>query len=295
MLEATTPLAKKIAARAEGRTGGIKAIADGRSDVFRVNPFLIKIEDGFNAREIDSPSTQQHIDELAQSIAKIGVQRPLKVRNKGGVMLLKDGECRLRATIRAIEVYEAEIHSIPVLLADRSESDADSALGILVENSGLPLTPLAKAVVVTRLKGFGWNDDDIAEKAGMSKARVTQLLDLNGLGEEVKSLIRAEVVSPTLALDIARKNKWDDDATVAEIKDAQVKVAARGKTRVTAKAVAKVKPINTLADIFAAAEVETDDGGEGEDIVMITMTPDQWATVCKTLKIENSVEDVTEA
>ena len=104
MIEATTPLGKQIAARAEGRTGGIREIAEGRSDVHRVNPFLIKIEPGFNAREIDAPSTQEHIDELAQSIAKIGVQRPLKVRNKGGEMLLKDGECRLRATIRAIEV-----------------------------------------------------------------------------------------------------------------------------------------------------------------------------------------------
>lgn len=283
MFIATTPLAQKIAARAEARTGSsMKSLADGRSDVFRVNPFLIKIEAGFNTREIDAPATQEHIDELAQSIAKIGVQRPLKVRNKGGEMLLKDGECRLRATIRAIEVYGAEIVSVPVLLADRSESDADSALGILVENSGLPLTPLAKAAVVTRLKGFGWTDEDIAAKAGMSKARVLQLLELNGLGEEVKTLIRTEVVSPTLAVDIARSNKWDDEATVAEIKAAQTEVAARGKTRVTAKAVAsKVKPITVVTDILSAAVVSSD----GEN-VNVSMSREEWEQIRTALKID---------
>lgn len=283
MFTATTPLAKKIAARAESRTGSsMKSLAEGRSDVFRVNPFLIKIEAGFNTREIEATATQEHIDELAQSIAKIGVQRPLKIRNKGGEMLLKDGECRLRATIRAIEVYGAEIVSVPVLLADRSESDADSALGILVENSGLPLTPLAKAAVVTRLKGFGWSDEDIAAKAGMSKARVLQLLELNGLGEEVKTLIRTEVVSPTLAVDIARSNKWDDEATVAEIKAAQTEVAARGKTRVTAKAVvSKVKPITVVTDILSAAVVSSD----GENVT-VSMSREEWEQVRAALKID---------
>lgn len=282
MIEATTPLGKQIAARAEGRTGSIKVIAEGRSDLHRVNPFAISVEPGFNAREIDSPSTQQHIDELAQSIAQIGVQRPLKVRNKGGNLVLKDGECRLRATIRAIEVYGAEIHTIPVILADRSESDADSALGILVENSGLPLTPLAKAKVVSRLKGFGWSDDEIASKAGMSKARVSQLLDLNGLGEEVKSLIRDEIVSPTLAVEIARSKNWDDAATVAEIKAGQKEAAARGKSRVTAKSVTtKVKPITVVSDVISAAMISVDG-----DKVSIQITRDEWDQVRAALKIE---------
>lgn len=293
MFTPNTPLAQKIADRiGSERSPSMRKMAEGRSDVFRVNPFLIEVEEGFNAREIDAKETQEHIDHLAQSIAQIGVQRPLKVRNKGGKLLLKDGECRLRATIRAIEVYNAEIVTIPVLLAERSETEADSALGILVENSGLPLTPLAKATVVTRLKNFGWSNEEIAEKAGMSKGRVSQLLDMNGLGDGVKDMIRAGVISPTLALEMSRDNGWDDEKTAEDIKKAQTEVEARGKTKVTAKAVAKKpKASDVVADILAGVEVEADDGGEeGSEVVVITMDAAQWAAICSALKIENKAE-----
>ncbi|PZR59549.1 MAG: hypothetical protein DI537_53240, partial [Stutzerimonas stutzeri] len=236
-LIATTDLSQKIAARAKGRTGGIKTLAEGRSDIHKVNPFLIRVEDGFNVRDFESPEVAEHVDNLAQSIAKIGVQRPLKVRNKGNELILKDGECRLRATIRAIEVYGAEIVAIPVVLADRSESDADATLGILVENSGLDLTVSGKSEIVKRLTAFGWSREDIAAKAGMSKARVIQLLEFAGLSTEIKGLVSAGTVSATAALATARAHDFDDDKTVEVIKSASAtKMAASGKARVTARA-----------------------------------------------------------
>ena len=296
-LTATTPLSMSIAAAAKGKQGAktIRDIAEGRSDEYRVNPFDIEVEDGFNVRDFDSETVAAHIDSLAQSIAQIGVQRALKVRNKGGVLLLKDGECRLRATIRAIEVYGAEIKTVPVKVADRSESDADATLGILVENSGLEVTPMGKAEVVKRLKAFGWSEVDIASKAGLSKARVGQLLDLIGLGEGIKALIRNETVSPTLALEIARQHNFDDVATLKAITTAQTKVAAKGRTRVTKKAVTgeanATSAKSQIASILSALDVEIDTDGE-VDVVCATFAVEDWAKLCELLKIENKALEI---
>jgi ParB-like chromosome segregation protein Spo0J len=288
ILTPNTELAQNIAARAAGRSGGIKQIAEGRSDVFKVNPFNIEVEPGFNVRDFESEEVKDHIDGLAQSIAQIGVQRALTVRNKGGRLFLKDGECRLRAVVRAIEVYGSEIVTVPVRLAERHESDADAVLGILVENSGLPLDALAKSNVVKRLKAFGWSDTDIALKTGMSKSYVIRLLELSGLDEEVKTLVRSGVVSATLALDTARANDFDGEKTVQAINDAKVVAEAKGKARVTKAAVSgkagAVSVRQQVAEILNAADVDKTDL-DGDETVYITMSGAEWAKVCELLKL----------
>jgi len=287
----STDLAKSIAARAESRAGAksIKDIAEGRSDEYRVNPFLITVAEGFNVRDFDTETLDEHIDSLAVSIAANGVKRALKVRNVGGKLILIDGECRLRATMRAIEVYGAEIHTVPVKIADRHESDADAVLGLIVENSGLPVTVLGKAEVVKRLKGFGWSDDEIAKKAGLTKQSITKMLDLVGLSEDIKVLIRSETVAPSLALEIARSFDFDNDKTLAEIRKGQTAAAARGKTRVTKKAVsgeATAKSIKAqIAAIIAKADVETIEDEESPT-VCATFSAEEWGTLFSLLKIE---------
>jgi len=290
-LIAGTELSQKIAARAADRKGGtIKNMMEGRSDVYKVNPFLIQVQDGFNVRDFESPEVAEHVDNLARSIAQIGVQRPLKVRNKGGELILKDGECRLRATIRAIEVYKAEIVAIPVQLTDRSESDADAALGILVENSGLDITVAGKAEIVKRLMGFGWNSTEIAEKAGMSKARVSQLLDFAGLSTAIKALVSAGTISATAAMNVARENAFDDDKTLAQIVAAQTKVAANGRARVTAKTLggpSKSAPSlkAAVAEIINKADVEKLKEGTEDATVILTMSAAEYGALCNLLKL----------
>ncbi len=288
-MTAASPLSKQIAARAADRTGGIKQIAEGRSDVFKLNPFKIEVEPGFNVRDFGSTALEEHVDGLAQSIAKIGVQRPLKIRNKGNRFVLVDGECRLRAVVRAIEVYGAEIHTIPVTVADRGLSDADAVLGILVENSGLDVTPLGKAEVVKRLTAFGWSEADIAEKAGLSKGRVGQLLSLMGLGEEIKKLIRADKISATTALQVARDNGFDDEKTLAAIKAGATVAAERGKTRVTAKSVASPKATETIGGIISGADVEYVSGED--ETVILTISKADYAVMCAALKITMASDD----
>lgn len=284
-------LGQKIAARGAGRTGGIKQLSDGRSDIFKVNPYLIEVMDGFNVRNFESEDLLNHVDSLAQSIAQIGVQRALTVRIKDGRLVLKDGECRLRATIRAIEVYGAEIATVPVRAAERYESDADAVLGILVENSGLPLDPLAKSNVVKRLKTFGWSDTEIAAKAGMSKGYVGRLLELAGLDEDVKIMIRTGVVSASLAVDTARDNGFDTTKTVEVLREAKVVAEQSGKARVTNASVkaskgnsGAVSARQKVANILNQADVEKIDNDEDETVT-ITMSGSEWKNICDLLKL----------
>lgn len=284
-------LGQKIADRAAGRTGGIKQLSEGRSDIFKVNPYLIEVEDGFNVRNFESEELVNHIDSLAQSIAQIGVQRALTVRVRDGRLVLKDGECRLRATIRAIEVYGAEIATVPVRPSERYESDADAVLGILVENAGLPLDLLAKSNVVKRLKAFGWSDNEIADKAGMSKSFVYRLLELAGLGDDIKMMVRNGTVSASLALDTARENGFDTAKTIQAIEEAKVVAENAGKTRVTKSTVAASKGSSgsvtvrqKVAEILNRADVDKIDNDE-DPTVTVTMSADEWKNICDLLKL----------
>ena len=282
-------LAKSIAERSatsRGVTGGMRQRAVGRSDEFQVNPFDIVVKEGFNVRNFASPELIDHIDTLARSIAANGVKRALKVRSESGKFILVDGECRMRAVIVAIENYGAEVDSVPVKLTDRSENDADATLGLIVENSGLALDPLAVSEVLKRLRAYGWSDDRIAERTGMSKAKVVYSLALGGLPESVKNMVTKGVIAPTLALEIARRNEFDEKSTMDEINEGAKQAAAKGKARVTSKVLTgdskvSIRNIINMADIDKIDAVE-----DAEATVCVTFSATEWAKVAAFFKLE---------
>jgi ParB/RepB/Spo0J family partition protein len=277
-LVAESDLAKSIASKAQGTGKSIKDFMKGRRDQYMLNPFDIVIEDGFNARDINSAKSQEHIDGLAKSITAIGLQRPLKVRMKNGRPVLIDGECRLRGTIRAIEVYGAEIVAVPVALTDKTMSDAEATLSLVVENSGEPLNALEKSVVYKRLQTYGWSLQDIAERAGCSAVRVSQLIELAGVPDEVKEMIRNDEIAPTLAWSIAKENDFDAKATIRCIKTALKEAKRSGRNRVTARHVGSRQSFKaTLTGILSSAvDVCADEEENGQEIVLVTFTREQF-------------------
>ncbi len=283
----STDLSRAIAARTEGRSGGIKTLAEGRSDIHKVNPFLINVEEGFNVRDFDSDRMKEHVDALAQSIVKVGLKRALKVRMKNGKLTLVDGECRLRAVYRAIEVYSAEIRTIKVELADKGMSDADATLGIAVENGSLELTALEKGAVFKRLENYGWSISDIAESVGLTAVRVTQLIELTSVPEAVKVMIREGDIAATLAWDIAKKADFDETVIMARVGEAKVKAGEAGKTRVTARNVtgSRSSLAEKIAAIIAAADID-EDTTEDQHVVCISMSRAEADSLAKLLKIE---------
>lgn len=261
------------------RQGGIKDIALGRSDIYRLAPLDIHVKEGWNSRETDDPSNAEHVDNLARSIAEVGVKEPLTVYWEDGKAWVSDGHCRRAAVLRAIEVYGADIKSIPVKTEDRYTNEADRVFSQIVRNSGKQLTPFEQGKVFVRLLDFGWSEKDIATKAGRSQTWVTECLRLQAQPEVVKSMLRSGVVSASLVNSVA-KETGDDSKTVETLNHAVENAKAAGKSRATAKHAGRPNPHAELMAAFGRADIE-----RTSTTVLIRMSADDYAKISRTLKL----------
>lgn len=201
----------------------IKDIANGRSDLYRVDPKLIQIKEGWNSREGTDPANAAHVAELAASIREVGVKKPLVCYMENDVTYVTDGHCRLQAVMHLIE-EGVEIKTVPVMVEDRHANEADRIFSQIVHNAGKPLTSLEQAKVFKRLVDLGWAQKDIAAKAGITGGRVSQLLELLILPAILQKYIIEGKASANMVLTIYKKHKQDVDETIMELNGA-VKVA----------------------------------------------------------------------
>jgi ParB/RepB/Spo0J family partition protein len=261
---------------------GLASIAEGRSDIHRISPYKLAIREGWNNRE-QNEELAAHIDSLAQSIAEIGVKEPVTVQWEEGKAFVTDGHCRLQASIRAIEHYKAELKTIPVKTEDRYSSEADRVLSQVVRNAGKPLTPFEKGKIFKKLIDLGWQQQDIAKKAGLSPARVSQCLELQTLPNELKDLVAAGTVSASMAVKLLNEADGNVKAVLAKLKEGIKEAKSEGRTRVLPKdAGTRRKSISTLVkEIFE--RVGVDDSGDTE--VMITMKIGDWTELVEALKL----------
>jgi ParB-like chromosome segregation protein Spo0J len=261
--------ALKLSEASSKKEGTLRMLSTGRGDLFSVNPYLLKIKNGWNSREMNDPANIEHIDTLARSIAAVGVQQPLTVMLEDDQIFVSDGHCRLFATLRAVEVYGAEIKSVPVRAEGRFATEADRVLSQIVRNSGKPLTVLEQGAVFVKLTNYGWSVAQIAEKAGLTVVRVGQILDLMaGASDAIKALVASGSVSASEAQKIMREDGGDVKAAEKTIKDALDLARAEGKKRATAKHVARARGKSPseakaarkagmvrLAEIFSSADI----------------------------------------
>lgn len=231
---------------------GIKAAAVSRSELFHLAPDSLAIKDGWNARDPREPNNATHIDELAKSIAEIGVKEPLTGVWEDGKFFITNGHMRYFAIQKAIKAG-AEIKSVPAKTESRAASEADRVLTQIVSNSGKPLEPLEMAEVFKRLVDFGWKETDIAAKVGKTKNYVADLLRLRASGDEVTAPVRAGKVSATLAAQTLRKVKGDGKKAAAQIKAGVKSAAKKGKKKATAKDIGQKSVKTEMKEIFGRA------------------------------------------
>lgn len=213
----------------------IKDIAVRRSDMFHVAPDQIEVQPGFNVRW-KGPELDAHIRVLADSIKEIGVQTPIKVRVDGDKVFLVDGHCRMDAIKLAIK-EGAEIASVPCMVEQRGTDEASRTLALLTSNAGKQLEAIEKAEVFKRLLAFGWTETQIGQKSGIGEKQVRNLLDLASAPSEVKAMVAAKEVSPTLATKVVQKE--GPTQAVQTLKAAVTQAKSEGKTKVTPKAIAR--------------------------------------------------------
>jgi len=255
---------------------GIKDLAIGRSDTYRIDPRELRVKEGWNSRVKNFDPADPDDLALAQSIAQVGVKQNITVYWEEGAPFISDGHRRYGATLYAIEHLGAEIKSVPVQTEERYSSEADRVFSQIVRNSGKPLAPIEQAQVFKRLIDLGWSETDIANKSGLNRAWIVELLTLRASPDAITKLVESGKVAATLAIQTLKQNKGDVKAASDALSDAVSTAEAEGKSRATAKHMAKEKPASLRDQLKAfMADVETRENKETGKVGLI-MTADQY-------------------
>lgn len=232
----------------ENLTGGaIKAAmreaGASSSDLWMVPLDGIKVLDGFNVRTHNA-EYEAHIESLTESILQNGFHKdkPLAgfVAKEDGkdVIYVTDGHSRFKAVQRAI-AKGAEITALPVVTKPSGTSLEDLTIGLVVSNSGKPLTPLELAAVCKRLIGYNMDEAVIATRLGYTKQYIQSLLTLVAAPVVIRKMVESGKVSAANAITAIAKH---GDKAVDTLKAAQDKAEAQGKAKVTQKQLNADKP-----------------------------------------------------
>jgi ParB-like chromosome segregation protein Spo0J len=277
----------KLKSDAKEKAGkGLKVIGEGRSDITRVNPYTIKVKPNFNCRDFTAQENIDHVESLALQILADGVKTPLTVFSEDGNIYLEDGECRLRATIIAIEKHGAPILNIPVRTGDVRANEADRIFAQYRQNNtGKPFTQLETAENFKRAISYGYDEETIAKKIGKPKAWVKSVLDFDQkTNTEIKDMLREGVVSTGLVNQVMANSDSQSEATKI-LKTAVKKAAKKGKVKATAKDVggevgAKLNFKKTMVGIFENATVK-----RVGDKMVLTMSSEDYNFITDMLGI----------
>lgn len=212
----------------------LKDFAEGRTDVYKIDPRKLKIRDGWNSRDFDDPSNKEHVEQLAKSIAEVGVKEPLKVSVENDIPYVTNGECRYRAVMLCIE-RGIDIKTVPVMGEDRFANEADRLFTQFLSNSGKPFGPIENARLFKRLVDMGWAQKDIAAKSGMSGGRISQILELNTLPISLQQFIIEGKASAAFVLNVFKKHMGDLEKAFAELTAAVGEAEKQGRTRAMPK------------------------------------------------------------
>ena len=142
-----------------------------------------------NRRQPRTDFDDANLQALAGSIKQSGLMQPIMVRPRAGGFELIAGERRWRA---------AKLIGMTVIPAVvRSLSDQDAAELALVENiQREDLNPMERAFALQRLAGeFSMTHQQIAERVGLDRASVSNLLRLADLDPVTADLIRTGKLS----------------------------------------------------------------------------------------------------
>lgn len=204
----------------------------GKNDQFRVDPRQLKVDPGFNVRDLDAPAAREALDVLKGQIRGVGVRDPLEVRLVGEDLFVVSGHRRLHVVMELIAEGE-EILTVPAVAEPKFMSDAERVVGLVTMNSGEPLAPFEVAEVVRRLVGYGWDRAKIAARLGFkSPQTIANYEELPGLAEPIKDAVRDGTISATNARALVRES---GDAAPARLAVAKETAKAAGRAKVTTR------------------------------------------------------------
>lgn len=153
---------------------------EGSTPAVRYIPVSKIIPSPYQPRKV---MNEEAIARLAESIKRAGVMQPVIVREKNGMFELVVGERRWRAT------RHAGLDTIPALVKDLTEEIA--AEWSLVENvQREDLNPMERGWALRALaEKFNLTQADVADRVGLERSSVTNLVRLTEIETEIADLI----------------------------------------------------------------------------------------------------------
>lgn len=199
-----------------------------RRDYQMIDPRLIDIEPGFNARDYTLPENRAHLDRLKLLLVAAGrVNEPIIVRlnRETGRANVIDGECRLRATLELIaeNVYpftEADMPCYPA--PPGSDDEATRRFASLYANEGKSFSKWELGRGYQALFDLNISIPTIAKKTANSETFIRECIELANAPDELKQLLSSQAVSPAEAIRIVRSAD-----VPAEVKTLQATVQAK--------------------------------------------------------------------
>jgi ParB/RepB/Spo0J family partition protein len=219
-----------------------KALGAKEGKVFMVPPGDILLLEGYNLRITGTPEYDAGIKVLAESMAENGFyfDKPLSVmpikQESGSGFVVTDGHRRLAAALMAIEMG-AKIETVPCIAVKAGTNLEDATIAMM--QNGEPLSPYERAIGVARLIKANMDEGQIAKRLGVTKQYVIDLLTLTSMPAAIRNMVMAGKVSAGTAIKEFRK---DSKSAVERLRNAVDTVAAKGKTRATAKDIEKAPP-----------------------------------------------------
>jgi ParB family chromosome partitioning protein len=132
---------------------------------------------------------KEELSALSASVREHGILQPLVVRQVGEQFQLVAGERRLRAA------QEAGLTAVPVRIVDFNDQQVLEAA--LVENiQRTDLNPIEKAQGFKEyLDRFGMSHEQLAQRLGLARSTITNLVNLLELAPEVQEAVRVNQIS----------------------------------------------------------------------------------------------------
>lgn len=185
-----------------------------RTDIFRIDPRNITVQDGFNSR-VDFGD----IEELASQIAKDGVLNPIHVKRvkENGIekFILVDGERRYRAVMHNIE-KGLPVTNVPAILVNKDLSEADLIRIQIQCNEGKNFSEYEYGIAYKKLHDLHMTNEQIATLVGKQLWHVNVCLAHLERDKRVQELMNEGKITGVDVRHVYQANK-DNDESVNDI------------------------------------------------------------------------------
>lgn len=225
--------------------------------------------DEIDVREDDNYTRTRRgdIPGLAMTIARNGIQLPLRAYKQEGVYVLRSGFRRMAAVSLINEDPDGfgltgPIEKVPVLPVSRSTNEAERAVLQMLENSQrCDASPMEEAKQLRALiEVHGLPKREICASLGMKPKALNDRLALLKASQPIRKAVADGKVAPTVAADIARRHEGDEQAQQKALRQAEQSSGLRGRATVRSarKAAPAAKPRQKTRSVVDVKEAITE-------------------------------------